>query len=144
VVVTVVLAIPKWRIKVLPTVKTAWTSMIAVARTRSKRIQLFGGNLATQVLFALTLGAACHAYGVHLTLAELLIVNMGASVFASIVPVPGGIGVAEGGLTAGLVAFGVSQPIAFAAALTHRLCTYYLPPIWGYIALRWLNHKDYL
>jgi len=144
VVVTLVMAVPKWRIKVLPTVKTAWTSMIAVARTRSKRIQLFGGNLATQVLFALTLGAACHAYGVHLTLAELLIVNMGASVFASIVPVPGGIGVAEGGLTAGLVAFGVSQPIAFAAALTHRLCTYYLPPIWGYIALRWLNHKDYL
>jgi hypothetical protein len=24
------------------------------------------------------------------------------------------------------------------------LCTYYLPPIWGYLALRWLNHKDYL
>jgi uncharacterized protein (TIRG00374 family) len=96
------------------------------------------------VLFALTLGAACHAYGVDLNLAELLAVNMGATVFAAVVPVPGGIGVAEAGLSAGLVAVGVDESIAFAIALTHRLCTYYLPPVWGYFALRWLNRKAYL
>jgi uncharacterized protein (TIRG00374 family) len=144
VVVAVVLAVPKWRAKVVPMVRTAVSSLRTVATTRSKRVQLFGGNVATQVLFALTLGAACRAYGVDLPLAELLLVNMAASFFVGIVPVPGGIGVAEAGLTAGLVAFGVDQSIAFAAALTHRLCTYYLPPLWGFFALRWLNRKAYL
>jgi uncharacterized membrane protein YbhN (UPF0104 family) len=144
VVVVVVLAVPKLRDKVIPTVKTAYESLLAVARTRGKRVELFAGNIATQVLFALTLGAACHAYGVDLNLAELLAVNMGATVFAAVVPVPGGIGVAEAGLSAGLVAVGVDESIAFAIALTHRLCTYYLPPVWGYFALRWLNRKAYL
>jgi uncharacterized protein (TIRG00374 family) len=71
-------------------------------------------------------------------------VNTGATVFAGLVPVPGGIGVAEAGLTAGLVAVGVDEATAFAVALSHRLATYYLPPIWGYFALRWLNRKAYL
>jgi glycosyltransferase 2 family protein len=33
---------------------------------------------------------------------------------------------------------------AFAIALTHRLCTSYLPPIWGYFALQWLGRKGYV
>lgn len=143
-VVGAILAVPRWRAKVVPTVQTGLTSLRAVARMPSKRAQLFGGNLATQVLFALTLGAVAHAYGIELNLAELLLVNTGATVFAGLVPVPGGIGVAEAGLTAGLVAVGVDEATAFALALSHRLCTYYLPPIWGYLALRWLNRKAYL
>jgi uncharacterized membrane protein YbhN (UPF0104 family) len=144
VVVAVVLATPRWRAKVVPTVQQALSSLGAVARTRSKRVQLFGGNIATQLLFALTLGAACHAYGVTLNLAELLLVNMAASVLANAVPVPGGVGVAEAGITAGLVAVGVPDSTAFAIALIHRLCTHYLPPLWGYLALRWLTRKAYL
>jgi uncharacterized membrane protein YbhN (UPF0104 family) len=144
IVIVAVLTVPKLRDRVVPTVKNAWRSLVTVARTRSKRVQLFAGNIATQVLFALTLGAASHAYGIDLNLAELMAVNMGASVFAAVVPVPGGIGVAEAGLSAGLVAVGVDQSTAFAIALTHRLCTYYVPPLWGYFALRWLNRKAYL
>ena len=144
VVIVTVLAVPKLRDKVFPTVTTAWRSLVTVARTRSKRVQLFAGNIATQVLFALTLGAACRAYGFDLNLAELMAVNMGASVLAAVVPVPGGIGIAEAGLSAGLVAVGVDQSTALAIAVTHRLCTYYAPPLWGYFALRWLNHKAYL
>jgi uncharacterized membrane protein YbhN (UPF0104 family) len=59
-------------------------------------------------------------------------------------PVPGGIGAAEAAITAGLVAMGVDESTAFAIAFTHRLCTYYLPPIWGYAALRWLGRKGYV
>ena len=59
-------------------------------------------------------------------------------------PVPGGVGVAEAGITAGLIAVGVDQSTAFAVAVTHRLCTNYLPPLWGFFALRWLNRKAYL
>jgi uncharacterized membrane protein YbhN (UPF0104 family) len=39
---------------------------------------------------------------------------------------------------------GVDNATAFAIAFTHRLCTYYLPPIWGYFSLRWLQQKAYV
>ena len=42
--------------------------------------------------FALSLGAVCHAYGVGLSIAELLVVNVGASLLAGFIPVPGGVG----------------------------------------------------
>ena len=59
-------------------------------------------------------------------------------------PVPGGIGAAEASLSAGLIAVGVDQSAALAIAITQRLCTFYLAPIWGYVSLRWLTRKGYI
>ena len=86
----------------------------------------------------------CLAYGAHLNLAELVFVNSAAAVLSGLIPVPGGIGAAEAALAAGLIAVGVVQPTAFAVAITQRLCTFYLPPIWGYISLRWLSNNGYI
>ncbi|HEX4520400.1 MAG TPA: lysylphosphatidylglycerol synthase domain-containing protein [Gaiellaceae bacterium] len=144
VVIGAVLAIPALRRKVLPGIRSALSSLWAIARNRRKLLELFGGSLGKELLFALTLGAACLAYGVHLSLAQLLIVNVISSTLASLVPVPGGIGAAEAAISAGLVAMGVEETTAFAIALTHRLCTYYLPPIWGYASLHWLQRKGYV
>ena len=106
----------------------------------------FGGNIASELTYALALGATCLAYGVHLNLAQLVFVNTAASVLSSLIPVPGGIGAAEASLSAALIAMGVDEPTAFAIALTQRLCTFYLPPIsiWGFVSLRWLSRKGYL
>ena len=57
---------------------------------------------------------------------------------------PGGVGVAEGGLTFGLVQAGMPEGVAFAAVLLYRLATFYLPPTWGYFALRWLERNEHL
>jgi glycosyltransferase 2 family protein len=143
-IVVVVLSIPALRSKVLPSIHTAFTSLWAVARDRRKRLELFGGSIGSECLYALALGASSLAYGEHLTFAQLLLVNTGASAFAGLMPTPGGVGAAEASLTAGLVAMGVPGSTAFAIALTHRLCTYYLPPIWGYASLRWLSRKGYV
>jgi uncharacterized membrane protein YbhN (UPF0104 family) len=143
-IVVLILAVPSLRAKVVPSVHEGFSSLWAVAKDRRKRIELFGGNLGTEVFFALTLGAACHAYGVDLLLIELLVINMAASALAGLIPVPGGVGAAEAGLTAGLVAMGVDESTAFAIALTHRLCTNYLPPIWGYFSLQWLQRRGYV
>jgi glycosyltransferase 2 family protein len=143
-IVVLVLAVPSVREKVVPSVRDGLSSLWAVAKDRGKRIELFGGNLGTEVLFALALGAVCHAYGVNLLLIQLLVINMAASALSSLIPVPGGVGAAEAGLTAGLVAVGVDESTAFAIALTHRLCTNYLPPIWGYFSLAWLERKGYV
>jgi uncharacterized membrane protein YbhN (UPF0104 family)/tRNA A-37 threonylcarbamoyl transferase component Bud32 len=142
--IAVVLAVPSLRAKALPKIRVAFSTLVTVARTRSKRLELFGGNLLSELLFALVLGAACQAYGVELSLAELVFVNTSAGVLAGLIPVPGGIGAAEATTAAGLIAVGVDESTAFAIAVTQRLCTFYLPPIWGYLSLRWLTHKGYV
>ena len=50
----------------------------------------------------------------------------------------------EGALTAGLVAAGVPEAAALSAVLVYRVFTYYLPPAWGFFAMRWLEKHDYL
>jgi uncharacterized membrane protein YbhN (UPF0104 family)/tRNA A-37 threonylcarbamoyl transferase component Bud32 len=142
--IVLLLAVPRIRAKVLPPVRQALAGLWTVARDRHKRLELFGGNVGSELLYAIALGATCLAYGVHLNLAELVFVNTVASVLSSLIPVPGGIGAAEASLSAGLIAVGVDESTAFAIALTQRLCTFYLPPIWGYVSLRWLTRKGYV
>jgi uncharacterized membrane protein YbhN (UPF0104 family)/tRNA A-37 threonylcarbamoyl transferase component Bud32 len=142
--VVAVLAVPKLRAKVVPGVRSAFSSLWSVARDRHKRIELFGGNVGSELLYALALGATCLAYGVDLNLAQLVFVNTAASVLSSLIPVPGGIGAAEAALSAGLITMGVDESTALAVAITQRLCTFYLPPIWGYFSLQWLSRKGYV
>ena len=77
-------------------------------------------------------------------LGELLLVNIGVALLSGLLPVPGGIGVAEAGLTFGLVQAGMPDEIVFGAVLMYRLLTFYLPPIWGYFSLRWLERNNHL
>ena len=142
--VVALLAVPKLRAKVLPPIRQAFSTLSTIARDRRKRLEIFGGEAAAELCYVLSLGATCLAYGVHLNLAQLIFVNMAAAVLSGLIPVPGGIGAAEASLTAGLMAMGVDQPTAFAIAITQRLSTFYLPPIWGYFSLRWLSRKGYL
>src|SRR5262249_38808961 len=118
--VVAVLAVPPLRRRVVPEVRAAFTSLWEGARSGPQLAQLFGGALAGEILFALTLGAAARAYGVDLPLAQLLLVNVVAGTLAGLVPVPGGIGAAEAAIAGGLVAVGVPESTAFAVAITHR------------------------
>lgn len=95
---------------------------------------LFSGHLAAQVLVAVALGATARASGSDLPLGELVIVNTLHSLFAGLLPIPGGIGVTEGGIMLGLTRLGVPAETAFAVAIAHRFASFYLPPIWGYLS----------
>jgi putative heme transporter len=53
------------------------------------------------------------------------------TLLSSFVPVPGGVGVVEVGLTGGLVAAGVAAPTALAAVVVYRLLTYVVPIVVG-------------
>ena len=50
----------------------------------------------------------------------------------------------EAAISYGLVAAGVAEPTAVAAAIMYRLVTFYLPPLWGVVAMRQLRHKGYI
>lgn len=71
-------------------------------------------------------------------------INISVSLLSSVVPVPGGIGVAEFGLVVGLTSAGLPAETALAAALLYRFATFYLPPVWGFVALQWLQRNRYL
>ena len=109
-----------------------------------KVLQLYGGNLLAQILLAVTLGACTQAFGYPVPLSTLILINSVVSLFAGLLPVPGGIGVTEAGLSLGLTRAGVPSETAFAIALTYRFTTFYLPPIWGYASYRWLSSRRYV
>ena len=75
---------------------------LAALRASHKLALLLLGSLATELLFAIALGLFARSFGSHVDLAELLVINISVSLLASFIPVPGGIGVAEFGLTVGL------------------------------------------
>ena len=102
-----ILKVPRLRAKVLPPVRSALSSLWSVIRDRHKRLELFGGSIAAELLYSIALGATCRAYGVNLNLAQLVFVNMSAAILSGLVPVPGGIGAAEASLAAGMIAMGV-------------------------------------
>jgi uncharacterized membrane protein YbhN (UPF0104 family) len=53
-------------------------------------------------------------------------------------------GVTEAALTAGYIAIGVSSATAVGAAILYRVITFYLPPMFGYFALRSLRRQRLL
>ncbi|MFZ0323007.1 MAG: lysylphosphatidylglycerol synthase transmembrane domain-containing protein [Actinomycetes bacterium] len=124
--------------------RSAAAGALAVLRHPSKVGLMFGGNLAAQVLQAIVLGICLKAFGYDATLAELILINTGVSLFAGFMPVPGGMGVAEAGYIAGLQAIGIPSAAAMSTAITFRLVTFYLPPIWGGPAMHWLRRRSYV
>ena len=116
----------------------------ASLRGSHKLGELVLGNVATEVLFATSLGLFARGLGFPLSLADLLVINLSVSLFATFIPVPGGIGVVEGGLLVGLTSAGVPESAAFAITILYRITTFYLPPIWGWFALNWLRRNRYL
>ena len=150
----VVLAVPKYRRAVREAVPryrqllraqaSSAATALRVLRSPSKVAMIFAGNLGAQLLQAVILGLCLRAFGYHATLAELVLVNTAASLLAGFMPVPGGMGVAEAAYTAGLVAIGVPSAAAMSTAIAFRIVTYFLPPIWGAVAMRWLRQHAYL
>jgi uncharacterized membrane protein YbhN (UPF0104 family)/tRNA A-37 threonylcarbamoyl transferase component Bud32 len=150
----VVLAVPKNRRAVREAVPRARqllreqaasaTTALRVLRSPPKVAMIFAGNLGAQLLQAVILGLCLRAFGHHATMAELILVNTLSSLLAGFMPVPGGMGVAEAAYTAGLVAIGVPSAPAMSTAIAFRLVTYFLPPLWGAAAMRWLRQHAYL
>ena len=145
--VLVFAGVPRLRREIAARVRRWWPDIretIGALRGSNKLALLLFGNIATEVLFATALGLSVRAFGYDVTLAELLVINISVSLLASFIPVPGGIGVAEFGLVVGLTAAGLPAETALAATLLYRVVTFYLPPVWGFFALHWLQRNRYL
>jgi uncharacterized membrane protein YbhN (UPF0104 family)/membrane-associated phospholipid phosphatase len=143
VVIGIVLGIPKIRGKVVPAVKRAASDIWAVLRNPKKAMQLVGGDTAGNLIYPALLGLCLLAFHQHLDFAQLIVVQVGAGMVGNVAPVPGGIGVTEAALTAGLTSFGIPAAPALATVLVFRGITFAIPPIFGFFTLRWLRNKGY-
>jgi uncharacterized membrane protein YbhN (UPF0104 family) len=147
VVAVIALLIPRTRAWVAERIRPWYheaLETVASLRSPSKVARVLGANLAAEVLFATTLGIVAAAFGQSLPLATLLVINVSVALFAGLMPVPGGIGVAEGALVVGLTAAGVDEATAFGITIAYRMCTFYLPPIWGGVAFHRMERAGLL
>jgi uncharacterized membrane protein YbhN (UPF0104 family) len=138
-----VLAVPALRARASGIVEQL-KEALSVLRSPAAVVRLLAFNVLAEVLFATTIWVVLRAFGQEVSIIDVIIINEAVALFAGLMPVPGGVGVTEGALTAGFVAAGVPEATAFSAALAYRLCTFYLPPLWGYLAMRSLRKDGYL
>jgi uncharacterized membrane protein YbhN (UPF0104 family) len=142
-----VFAIGRFRRPIAERIDVWWPQVkegIHGLRGSGKLVRLFGATLTTELLFAAALFACTRGFGAHIPYVEILLINLGVSLFSSLIPIPGGIGVTEGALMVGLTSAGMGEEAAFAATITFRLSTFYVPPTWGWFALSWLRRNSYL
>jgi len=107
--------------KVRPVLRNIWTNVKAIATEPRKIVYIAAGSVLAQLLVAAALGASLHAVGQQASLATILVVMTLASIIGGAVPVPGGLGVVEAGLIAGLTAAGPGRRGGVHPADVHRL-----------------------
>ena len=93
---------------------------------------------------------ALHALAMYLVLLSvgaeidwpvaLLAISLGA-LAGALIPTPGGIGGAEAGIAAALIAFSIPAPVAVTAALLYRGLTYWTPLLPGYFAFQVVERR---
>ncbi|MEA3502548.1 MAG: flippase-like domain-containing protein [Actinomycetota bacterium] len=139
-----VFRIHRLRETVLPPLKDAWTMLWSLLKDPKRTFGLLGSNLASRTILAITLWFILQAIGTPLPLVVALVVTVATNLLAGLVPIPGGIGVAEAVLTSFLIVVGLGADEAFAAAVVFRIATFYIPAAEGFFAMRWLEKNGHL
>jgi uncharacterized membrane protein YbhN (UPF0104 family) len=142
--VVVFFRVQRVRTTVGPIIGEVWNLLKGIAAEPRRAIGLFGNNLVSRMILGLTLWFVMQ--GIHFPISywEALTVTVATNLLAGLVPIPGGIGVAEAVLTSFLILVGVPEAEAFAGAVVFRVATFYLPAVAGFPAMRWLERRDYL
>jgi uncharacterized protein (TIRG00374 family) len=130
--------------RIRPHLVNIWANIKAIAIEPRKIVYVLAGSALAQLVIVFCLGASLHAVGQRASIATLITVNTLAAIIGGAVPVPGGAGVIEAGLIAGLTGAGIPQDHAVAAVLIQRLFTAYLPPVWGFVTLTWMRRREYV
>lgn len=142
--IVTIFRVKRLRETVLPVVREAWGLLRDVIRDPKRGLGLLGSNLASRIVLAITLWFILQAIGTPLPLVTCLVATVATNLLAGLVPIPGGIGVAEATLTSLLALAGLPSEEAFAAAIVFRLATFYIPAGEGFFAMRWLQKGGYL
>ena len=125
-------------------VKSGARDFARIFRQPLRAAALFGASAGLTLSYGLALVASVMAFGVDVSLLEVLAVYLGGTAVASASPTPGNLGAMEVTLSAGLTTVGVASAPAVAAVLIYRLLTFWLPLVPGFIAFRYLQMKQHI
>jgi len=134
----VCISITPLRQKIIGFIKT----MIATLKGPKATAQLALSALALLLTNSIILVFASLSVGLHISVAQAVLIMSSGVALGSVVPTPGGIGGIEAGMVAMFVAFGFDQTLATTATIIYRVATYIqplLPGLWAYIYLRRKN-----
>lgn len=142
--VIAIIVVPVLRAWVLSALTSLRNFLGPLLRSPRRMVKALLGNCGSEMIGAIVLYTVLAAFEQSVNLPDVVLVSIGVGLFSGLMPVPGGIGVAEAALTTGFISLGVDPAIAFAAALTCRMVTFYTPPLIGWFALRWLQRQKFL
>ncbi len=142
--IVVIFSVKKVRDQVLQILRQVRDAMSVLVEEPKRAVVLFSSNLGAQVILGITMWIAVQSIGQQVDFAAALAVVVGAVLLGGLAPTPGGVGVQEAVLAAGLVGVGLSSSDATAAAIIYRVVTFALPPFWGAVSLAWLRKNDYV
>ncbi len=97
---------------------------------------------SSKVLLIIVLFFVFLAFGVPPSLGTLIAGFSIAFLFMIVSPTPNGVGFVEGALTLTLASFYIPLSDAAVIAITYRGVTYWLPLLFGFIAIRWLGKVE--
>ncbi len=130
--------------RVRPMIDQVVPRLVTVAQRPAKLAEGFGGILLLNLAYCACLVACCRAFSDSLTAAAISFVYLAGATIGQAAPTPGGLGVVEAALAAGLTAAGMDGGLAVSAVLVFRLLTFWLPTIPGWFAFRHLTASQLL
>lgn len=120
------------------------TVMKSLVQQPARMISALCSSVLITVGYASALFAVGISFNAHLSLMQALIVMTIGVAAASITPTPGGIGGAEAGLIAALIAAGITPHQALITALMYRFITFWLPILPGFIFFQYILRRRYI
>ncbi len=130
--------------RIRPMIEQVIPRLATVAQRPAKLVEGFGGILMLNVAYCLCLVASVRAFSDSLTIAAISFVYLAGSTLGQAAPTPGGLGVVEAALAAGLTAAGMDSALAVSATLLFRFVTFWLPTVPGWFSFRDLTKRELL
>jgi uncharacterized protein (TIRG00374 family) len=101
-------------------------------------------GLSSKVLLIIVLFLIFMAFDVPVSAGTLIAGFSIAFLFTIVSPTPNGVGFVEGALTLTLASFYIPLSDAAVVAITYRGVTFWLPLVFGMLALRWLGGVEHV
>lgn len=127
-----------------PMMRQTWPRLAQVLGQPWRLALGLGGNLLLTVAYVGAFDATLRAFGQSLPLIDVTVLFLLGNAAGAIVPTPGGLGVVEGALTAGLISAGLPKEIAASVVVLFRLFSYWARIPLGFLAMRFLQKKGEL
>ncbi len=135
----------KWLLhRVRPIFVQVGPRFLTLAQQPLKLLTGIGGILILNLGYCLCLVVSVRAFGGGGEWSAIAVAYLVGATVGQAAPTPGGMGVVEAALVAGLIAVGIDSGIAVPAVLVFRILTFWLPTIPGWFAFNNLQKNNFL